>query len=54
MFGSLDGLAQKGEALLGLLAELDITSDSYSGQLQLLLMDVSAAAYVLCCCCCCC
>lgn len=31
----------QGEALLGLLAELDITQQSYSQHLQALLMDVS-------------
>jgi hypothetical protein len=36
-----DGLAAKGDVLLALLSELDITPHSYSQQLQRLLMDVS-------------
>lgn len=37
-----EGIAQKGEGLLAMLAELDITQESYSQYLQALLMDVSA------------
>lgn len=39
-----DGIAQKGEALLALLADLDITYESYTQYLQTLLMDVSVPA----------
>jgi hypothetical protein len=39
--GGDEGLAQKGEAFLALLAELDITPQSYSQYLQALIMDVS-------------
>lgn len=38
-----DGIAQKGEGLLLMLAELDITQQSYSQHLQALLMHVSLA-----------
>lgn len=43
------GVAHKGEALLCLLAELEITPESYSGHLQPLLMDVSVKIAGLCC-----
>lgn len=39
--GSDEGIARKGEALVELLAELDITPASYSQYLQALIMDVS-------------
>jgi hypothetical protein len=50
--GTDDGIAQKGEAFLALLEELDITPQSYSTYLQALIMDVSggnrpAAAEIL-------
>jgi hypothetical protein len=41
-----DGIAQKGEGLLSMLAELDITRQSYSQHLQALLMDVSLVSRV--------
>lgn len=44
--GSDEGIAQKGEALLAMLAELDITQQSYSQYLQALIMDVSALKQV--------
>jgi hypothetical protein len=42
-----EGIAQKGEGLLTMLAELDITQQSYSQGLQALLMDVSLVPRVL-------
>lgn len=43
-----DGIAQKGEGLLAMLAELDITKQSYSQHLQALLMDVSGVPVAAC------
>lgn len=40
-----DGVAHKGEGLLSLLAELDITPESYSQHLQQLIMDVSGCVW---------
>lgn len=45
--GADEGLAQKGEAFMALLEELDITPQSYSQYLQALIMDVSGGLIVV-------